>query len=234
MSYDSLGHWQRMAAALADDVLAGYLPQKGNAKFMAWVSNGPTEVWMSAKKTIREPEDVKGLIFRTPPSPVYMRAPEALGASPASISAGELYTAYQRGTVDASFSNSKGATLNKWYEVAPYISRILTHPEATFAFVVNLDSWNKLSPDVQKIIMEAAQEAGDWTFTVSAQSNEDYWKGLYEFEKQGVIKEIYVIPDETVKKFVAIVKPYQAAAFSKEYPDIAPGLLDLLDQTKDK
>jgi len=56
--------------------------------------------FLTGKKTINGPADLAGLKIRVPPSPLSVSMFTALGASPTSISFGEVYSALQTGIVD--------------------------------------------------------------------------------------------------------------------------------------
>ena len=55
---------------------------------------------VTASRPIQNPDDLKGLKMRTPPSPITVSLFKAFGASPTSISANEMYTALQTHLVD--------------------------------------------------------------------------------------------------------------------------------------
>ncbi len=87
---------------------------------------------------------------------------QALGASPTIMGVGDVYSALQRGTVDAALGGLGGAVGLKHYEVASDmfvpngVLGTLIH-----AYVMNKDKFDSMSPEDQKILMEAAEEARD-------------------------------------------------------------------------
>ncbi|MDB5510693.1 MAG: twin-arginine translocation signal protein [Enterovirga sp.] len=79
----------------------------------------------------------------------------ALGAEPVSIPLAEIYTALERGTVDAVVTGPEsGAGLRLW-EVLGYVTDLQLGPGAGFV-VVSRKTWDKLSPEFRKVV-EAMQ-----------------------------------------------------------------------------
>jgi TRAP-type mannitol/chloroaromatic compound transport system substrate-binding protein len=103
-------------------------------------------------------DDYKGLKVRSAgPGAKWF---EGLGASIVSLPGPELSGALEKGVVDA--AEWVGPTMN-WglglHEVADYAIIPGLHASVTVnEFVVNMDSWNALSPDLQRIVELAAKE----------------------------------------------------------------------------
>ena len=154
MTYSNFDHWWAVIHGPIGDIITKKMPTNANSKFLAWLSQGPTDVFATTKSTIKVPDDFKGLKFRTPASALFVKAVNALGGNGTIISAGELYTALQSNVVGGTFCDSKAYNLNKWFEVAPYVSRMIITPDASHAFIANLTSWNKLPANVQQIIQK--------------------------------------------------------------------------------
>lgn len=107
---------------------------------------------------LREPittGDIKGRRVRG--NRLYQPLIENLGASMVVLQVGEVYPALQRGTIDGAFGPVSGSSDYKWNEVAKYSMR------PTFGYIyqfllVNQNSFNKLSPDAQKVLVDEAQK----------------------------------------------------------------------------
>lgn len=87
---------------------------------------------------------------------------QQLGASPTIMSVGDVYSALQRGTVDAALGGLGGAVGLKHYEVTDNmfvpngVLGTLLH-----AYVMNKDKFDSLSEEQQKIVLDSAKEARD-------------------------------------------------------------------------
>lgn len=82
---------------------------------------GPNHL-TSVKKPINSLEDLKGMKIRVQPIPVHVAAFKALGANPASIAWGELFTALQQGTVDGAENPFENIVDARLYEVQKHIA----------------------------------------------------------------------------------------------------------------
>ena len=82
----------------------------------------------------------------------------AIGAVPVSLTTPELYEALQRGTVDyLSIPTTHMRTL-KLSEVGKHACGPVFMLTMGHTTVINLDTWKKLAPDVQKVILDVARE----------------------------------------------------------------------------
>jgi len=83
----------------------------------------------------------------------------AVGAVPVSLTTPELYEALQRGTVDyLSIPTTHMRTL-KLHEVGKHACGPVFMLTMGHTTAINLDTWKKLAPDVQKIILDVAKDA---------------------------------------------------------------------------
>lgn len=226
-------HWFAVAHGKIGDIITQKLAAKANIKFLTFLAMGSADCWSSTNKTMKTPDDMKNVKFRVPPSALLVKSMSALGANTVVISEGELYTALQSGTVTATFSTIGVYNLNKWYEVAPYVSRMDIAPNASHSIVANLNSWNKLPPNVQQIIQTAANNAEAWGRANSKANNDSFWAATNQLLQSGKIKEIYQMPASTIAQFAAIVIPPQKATIESD-PNMTPGVWDIIQQAKPK
>ena len=130
---------------------------KKNLLVLGWGDNG-ARIYTDSKRPLEKPEDFKGLKFRSPQNPVNLAVTKALGGIAVAIPYGEVYTAIQQGTIDGQENAIINVYPAKLYEVQKYMS--MTHHLLSFTvFVMNKDFFNSLSPENQKAVKEAAQEA---------------------------------------------------------------------------
>lgn len=120
---------------------------------------GNTNVQMGGwfRKPIRSLADVKGLKMRIPGigGEVFSR----LGANPVLLAAGEIYPALERGVIDA--SEWVGPALDMqmgFHKVAKYYYSGWHEPGSVLELTFNKQTWDRLSPEHQKIVQLASDE----------------------------------------------------------------------------
>jgi len=120
---------------------------------LMWVLQCRTNVYTSNNAPLIQPKDFKGKKMRGT-SKIMNLGSEALGASTMSISGPEVYTALQRGTIDAGLTGIDAALARHFYEVQKYgtVSNNFTVAHCVF---VNPKFWNSLPADLRKAIKDA-------------------------------------------------------------------------------
>jgi TRAP-type C4-dicarboxylate transport system substrate-binding protein len=112
--------------------------------------------YIISRKPVRSPADFKGLKIR-----VYGAADtefvRALGMEPVAITFAEVYTALERGTVDAALTGSYPAFAVKLYEVAKYIVDV-NHGPNSGVLVISKRTWDGLAPTVKAILTKLGEE----------------------------------------------------------------------------
>ncbi|MCC8156469.1 MAG: TRAP transporter substrate-binding protein [Oscillospiraceae bacterium] len=112
----------------------------------------------NSKRTVKVPDDLKGLIIRVTESNYYQKSIAAFGASPVSMSGNELITALQQGTVDGSDQH----TINLWadgiYEFCKNVS-LTEHVVHFNGITINTALYEGLTPDLQEVLSSCAVEA---------------------------------------------------------------------------
>jgi tripartite ATP-independent transporter DctP family solute receptor len=150
---------RRTAYAVLDseirDKLFSYFPAKG---FMAlgFTENEFRDL-TNSKRPIRKPEDLQGLKIRLMESPIFIDTFKQMGVNPVPMPFPEIYNALQQGVIDGQDNPLYTSILMKFTEVNKYVT-ITHHMLTECPIVANLAWWNSLSPEVQKIMREAAYE----------------------------------------------------------------------------
>jgi TRAP-type transport system periplasmic protein len=127
--------------------------ERANAVVLA-VAVYPDQVFFS-KKPIRKMADFKGLKVRVH-SVALASMVAGLGGDPLNLPFAEVYTALERGTVDAAISGTKPGVGLRLYEVSKYlVGPIFLRPH--IAFAINRNIWNKLPQDIQSMMKEEAE-----------------------------------------------------------------------------
>jgi len=114
----------------------------------------------TAKKVINTPDDVKGLKIRVPPEVQLEATMEALGAQVTKIAFPELYMSLSQGVVDGQENPFSVILSAKVYEVQKNLA-VTRHMYNSMVHVMNLASWNRLTPEQQKIVREESVAAGN-------------------------------------------------------------------------
>lgn len=130
-----------------------------NVKPIFMASSQPGD--MLCREPVETLADAAGLMTRSPSAHITAEV-EALGMTPVSMAFPELYEGLQRGVLDCVYTTAGAATFKSFgmTEVAKYYSALQGWtPTAASGYVMNLDVWNSLPTEVQRIFDEAAVEA---------------------------------------------------------------------------
>jgi TRAP-type transport system periplasmic protein len=112
-----------------------------------------------SKKPVKNISDMKGLkiaVLGTGPAQDMWKR---IGASPLFLPIASIYENAQKGVIDAATLNSPAIPTYRFNEVFSYMTDMVTFPPL-FAMVMNLETWNKLPPEVQKQVLSVAGQEG--------------------------------------------------------------------------
>ena len=172
--------------------------EKAGVKVLFWMQDGKAAI--ASKKPMKTLDDFKGKRVRVP-SELGAYTIKALGGAPVFMGGGEVYLALQRGTVDAGISSVTSFVDRKYYEITKYI----TEPNFMFglyACVINLNKWNSLPPDVQKILKAAGEKTQEWGRGEVEKSDST---ALAELKKRGM--DVYDLPKAEKEAWRNALKP---------------------------
>lgn len=145
--------WRKMLEVGLQDYFHSY-----GIHMVADASWDPFGFWTTKRwGPIKRLEDLKGCKIRSPGG--YMtKAMEAMGAAPITMTAPDIYTALERGTLDC-ISLPEGADITyRIYEVTKYITRAGFSTTGA-PLCVNLKVWNSLPKEIQDIMLQAGRDA---------------------------------------------------------------------------
>jgi TRAP-type transport system periplasmic protein len=103
-----------------------------------------------ASKPVLSPKDLEGMKIRVPASPILTSLFKGLGASPATVPIGELYTALQTKVVDGQENALPTIDATKLYEVQKYCT-YTSHVWDCFTLVANKRSWGAVPDDLRAL-----------------------------------------------------------------------------------
>jgi len=127
---------------------------------IAWGENGFREL-SNSKRPIKTPDDLKGLKIRVVGSPLFLDTFTALGANPTQMSWADAVPALSAGAVDGQENPLTIYTVAKLHTAANQKNLTLWGYVADpLIFVVSKTVWDSWKPEDQKIVREAALQAG--------------------------------------------------------------------------
>ncbi|MCF6092406.1 TRAP transporter substrate-binding protein [Microaerobacter geothermalis] len=146
-------------------------------KALAWSANGFR--MFSSNRTLASIEDFKGLRLRMPNIPNYIKLGQLLGANVTPLPFSEVFTALEQKVVDGQDNPIATLKASGWYEVQTDVleSRHMFSPNL---YIINLNFWNKLTPEQQNVIQEAAKASASYEWELMEKSYEDDKKFLEE------------------------------------------------------
>jgi len=149
---------------------------------------------------IRKPTDFKGLKVRGL-GRVNLAMLQSLGATPVSLNFVELSPAIQQGVIDGLNVPTDNFLVYKWNESIKHVT-YATYYIAFYPWMVNAAWWNKLDPELQKIIQEVAT---DVTTRHRARAEAESQKAITGMRAAGV--NVHVQTDEERKEWMTATQP---------------------------
>jgi tripartite ATP-independent transporter DctP family solute receptor len=144
-----------MDGPIGEEILAAFEPHGfvGLAYY-----DGGSRSFYNTQKPIDSIDDLAGMKVRVMQSDVFVDMMTALGANATPMPFGEVYSGLQTGVIDAAENNWPSFESSGHYEVAGYytLNEHLIVPEV---LVMSKVSWDKLTPEDQALIRQAAKES---------------------------------------------------------------------------
>jgi TRAP-type mannitol/chloroaromatic compound transport system substrate-binding protein len=170
------------------------------------IHHGPNII--HSKKPIRTIEDFKGLKLRVPGGMI-AEGFAAIGARTTLLPGGEVFSALEKGTVDA--ADYTGPAVNwdlGFQQVTNYIwtgpagLESIYQPVDLMDFCVRMDVWNKLSPRMKEWLDAEIQVYSNIHFSAIQKADMEAWG---KFEKAGT--KVTRLPAEDLPKFQRVAVP---------------------------
>lgn len=205
--YEDVEHYYAVRD-MASPVLGKDLEKKGNVKLLGWFDYDAEA--LISKEQILKMDDFKNTKLRGygQYAATFL---QAVGSSPVVMSSTEAYDAMAKGTIDGSMSGPTSHLDRKFYEVAKYLitQPSFIQPVLSYAIVVNLDTWKKLTPEMQKSIEAASRNMETSSREVVLKNSA---KAVETLKEKGITIVDQLDPDEfdRIKKKVwpALEKKY--------------------------
>ena len=135
-----------------------------------------------SKKPIARMEDFKGVKFRSPQG-MTAEILTKLGASIVVLPGGEVYSALDKGVVDA--ADWASVSMNQrmgFHEIAKHPTKLF-HSMPIQEFTVNMDAWKRLPDDLKALLHTAVRE---WTWDQTQRIAVDDLRVMRELAAKGV------------------------------------------------
>ncbi|HUL57108.1 MAG TPA: TRAP transporter substrate-binding protein DctP [Usitatibacter sp.] len=183
------------------------------------IHHGPNII--HSKKPIRTIEDFKGLKLRVPGGMI-AEGFAAIGAKTTLLPGGEVFSALEKGTVDA--ADYTGPAVNwdlGFQQVTNYIwtgpsgLESIYQPVDLMDFCVGMEHWNKLSPKMKQWLDDEIQVYSNIHHAAIQKADMETWP---KFEKAGT--KINRLPAEDLPKFKRVAVPIWFKWANKD-PDAA-------------
>ena len=151
----------RVGSLVLWELYKKYQPKAfGDVKVLTMFATAPSNIM--SKIPIRNLEDLKGVSLRASGGAAQIL--KSWGANQIGMPMSATPEALQKGTVQGLFSSLEVLKDFKFAELCKYVTMVDT-PIYPFAVVMNMDKWNKLPKDVQKVLEDLGDEQAEWTGT---------------------------------------------------------------------
>jgi len=187
-------HYLRVLKGLEGEVSALVKPYG----FIATAGQSMGSRHMLTKKPVTKLEDIANMKMRGP-NAVYISMFKSLGAAGTTMDWNEIYSAIQTGVIDGMEASPSMINSMKFQDVAKNLT-ITDHIIACVYYFFNEKWFNSLPADLQKIVMDSAQEAAEYQAKLD---EADQVASLEKFKAAGVA--IHELKDKA--KWIEACKP---------------------------
>ena len=201
------------------------LQEKFNAKGLSMMNTGGLGVW--SQKPVKNLDDWQGLLTGSV-SPVTSTLIEGLDGSPVTILFFELYESLQKKVVDAAVQSSHGGVVFGFPDICKHFTAFYGIP-APAGYSINLDVWNKMPKDIQKILLDETKQASDWLADVLVGPLPE--GDLKVFKEKGVT--VYYLPKGERSKWAKQLEPYKEEQLAK-FGELGKKIKSIADKVNKK
>jgi tripartite ATP-independent transporter DctP family solute receptor len=155
--------WKHVEQAMdgaAGKKLAELLLKKEGLRILGWQHVGFRNM-LTVQTPIDKMADFKGLKFRSPEVPVFVKMFKAIGASPTPIPWGEVYTAMKTKIVDGMETTTEAMVSVKLYEVGKNVI-VTNHMNTQMTYLINDKFYQGLPMEVKTAMGKVLKEVIAW------------------------------------------------------------------------
>lgn len=198
-------HFNTFLTSPAVDAMVDEMDKKHGIVFLARNWRKLPRV-VASTKPVFTPDDLKGMKFRVPGIPAYIKTWQTLGANPAQVAWADAFQALKTGVVDAMEAPFDSVLSQKFHVAGPYVT-MTNHLFIGIALTVNGKRFYGLSADEQAALRKAAGIATEYSIELNRDSADDTAKKVLN-------DGAYIItlkPTEFQKKLRAAAAEQEAA-----------------------
>lgn len=181
------------------------LQERFNAKALGLIHFSGIEIL--SLKPVKRLEDLKSMMIGAI-SPAMAKMIQELGASPVTVMWTDLYTSLQKGVIDGTANGTHGSIENGLLDVCSDVTYFFG-AAAWNGYTINLDLWNDMPENVQKILLEETEKAVDWMHNKLLEYEKSDMQTFIEREKN-----IHIISSEERDRWRKKLIPYQEKQLS--------------------
>ena len=176
---DSEHYWRVLLGPVGKELLAA--GENVGLKGLCFYDAGARSFY-TRNRLVNTPADLTGMKIRVQKSNMAIKMIEAMGASATPIDWGELYTSLQQGVVDGAENNPPSFYTSLHYEICKYYI-LDEHTRPPDVLLISTVVWNKLSPEFQTVLQQAADESVTFQRKLWAEKEKE---NLQQVEEAGV------------------------------------------------
>lgn len=215
-------HYRRVLRAGAFDAIAREY-ERNNIKLLNFFPKGVVNFYHHSKILVA-PSDFKGQNIRVVGG-YQSKMVQLLGGSALTLPGGEVMASLQRGVIDGLITNYDGYIGYSWYREARYVCKAAAAQDGE-GLGINLALFNRMPPDLQKIVTDAAGEMEEYEWDAMQRSDD----GEDEKKWRDLKLNVHVATPEEREALRQALQPLYDSA-KAELP-LVPMLLRLADQTR--
>lgn len=140
---------------IGEEILAAFEPH--GLIGLAFYDSGARSFY-TTKKPIEKLADLKGMKIRVQQSDLWIAMMQAFGANATPMPFGEVYSSLETGVVDGAENNWPSYESSRHFEIAKNYT-LTDHSLNPEILVMSKISWDKLTPEDQKVIKQAAKDS---------------------------------------------------------------------------
>ena len=179
---------------------------------LAYFVRGPRDV--ASNKPVRTPDDIKGMIIRTPASTITVSTFESFGAKPTPMAFSEVFTSLQSGTIQGQENPLAMIKSGNFYEVQKYLNKT-EHLRTWLYFALSEQTFQSLPKDLQDIVLAVGKE-------MQAYEHELFLKDEAELEGFLTSKGMEIINDVDQAAFAKLADGAMQRLMEGEYKYLKP------------